>query len=237
MKNSRDFINSFNKIENTLKELTGNTTSDAKNIPFTSMIQKAKRSNAVIRRFESDLREFAELRNAIVHDSRGHDHAIAEPHLSTVEEIKVLAEKVTEPKKVFPEFQSKVEAFQVDDTLSSVLKRVRENHYSQFPIFKKDEFYGLLSENGITNWLAGVAGEDIISIEETSIAEIFKHQEEHDNYIFVSRDTSIYQVEEEFKKCLEVGRRLDAVLINQKGKRDGGALLGIITSADILNIT
>lgn len=45
----------------------------------------------------------------------------------------------------------------------------------------------------MTNWLARVSEEDIISIEETERVEIFNHQEKDNKYLFFSRGISIYE--------------------------------------------
>jgi len=68
-----------------------------------------------VRRFREDLREFADLRNAIVHD-RMHDEVIAEPNSWAVERIGMIANLLTAPPAVIPLFEKRV--FTVDEEQS-----------------------------------------------------------------------------------------------------------------------
>src|SRR5699024_11877381 len=79
-----------------------------------------------LKRYRDDLLEFAELRNAIVHNRIDTDYAIAEPHLSVVESIEAIEQEITEPKKVYPLFSRKVIIFQESDSLRELLTVIRD---------------------------------------------------------------------------------------------------------------
>ncbi len=63
-RNSDRFIIVFNRIEKSLEKISGFSSY----MPFPRLIDKTKHLNAVIRKFEQDLRECGDLRNAIVHN-------------------------------------------------------------------------------------------------------------------------------------------------------------------------
>lgn len=199
------------------------------------MIGKLKASNAIIRRYSDDLLELADLRNAIVHERTDPNFAIAEPHDLIVKKLEMIEWELTKPKAVIPLFSKQVHSFELNAPLSQVLIRIRETAFSQFPIYEGKKFVGLITENGITNWLAQNVEEDIISIQETQLRELLQFEEILDNYIFISRATSIYEASEFFKEHFQKGHKLDAILITHSGD-ENETLLGIITVADIIDI-
>lgn len=229
MKNSDRFLASFNTIEKMLKRYSNHD----RYVPFQRLVDLSGKSNAVIRKYRDDLKEFADLRNAIVHERTNPHYVIAEPHDSIVVQIESIERELASPLKVIPFFQREVKSFRSDDSIADVLKTIQAYAYSQFPIYENGIFKGVLSENGITYWLAKKVLEDIISFSETTIGEVLSYQEDLNNYKFADKNTSIYEVQEIFQ--LPVYRdipKLDAVLITEHGKPDE-ALLGIITVWDI----
>ena len=86
VRNSDRFIVAYNRIEKVLAEKA-----DVNGyFPFYRLIDKVKITNSVVRKYEDDLREFGDLRNAIVHDRTGIDYVIAEPHDDIVERIELI---------------------------------------------------------------------------------------------------------------------------------------------------
>lgn len=229
IKNSDRFISSFNRIDHKIRS-EGNY---ERRIPFSRVVEYACKHNAVVRRFKVDLLEFAELRNAIVHQSSPPEFVIAEPHSSIVEKIEEIERELLEPKLVIPEFRRKVECFTIYDSLAKVLASIKANQYSQFPIYGEGRFKGLLTTNGIANWLAHNIQEDIISICEATVADVLLCEENRKNYKFISRNTNIYEAEEIFKDGISKGKRLEALLITENGN-PSEKLLGIVTTWDMV---
>lgn len=232
IKNSDLFLTAFNRIETYLKREEGN----AIYINFTDIIRTTKKSNPVVRRYEDDLIELAYLRNAIVHKKTDAMYAIAEPHETIVKKIEMIEEKLTAPKLVYPTFNRPVQMFQINDTLSTMLEVVNEKSFSQFPIYDDHLFKGLITGNGLTNWLAKNVEDDYLSRNETHLKEILLCEEDGANYSFISRDTSVYEAVDIFTSQMNKGRRLEALLITHNG-RPTETLLGIITSWDIIDIS
>lgn len=233
MRNSDRYLVSFNAIEKALKVYVQNNNY----ISFTRLIQLAKRSNAVVRRYYEDLKEFAELRNAIVHDTIDIDYAIAEPHDEIVKKIEQIEQEIIQPKKVIPLFNRKVTTFQSENTLANILKTINRFSYSKFPIYQNGRFIGLLTKEGIVNWLATHVDDlDSLSFSKIQIKDMLVHQKKNKNYLFINRDTTIYEVKEIFKKYVErESARLDALLITEHGDKNE-ALLGIVTLEDLIKV-
>jgi hypothetical protein len=93
MTNSEIFLDTYNKIDSYLKKIDNYDS-------YVNFSQKVKNSrNPVIQRFKDELISFGELRNAIVHNPKIGNQAIAEPHENTVIRIQKIYEKITNKKK------------------------------------------------------------------------------------------------------------------------------------------
>ncbi|TFB22913.1 CBS domain-containing protein [Filobacillus milosensis] len=232
MKDSERFLFAFNKIEKYLNDHLGG---NGHHTGFSQAVNKVSQNHKIVQRFKDDLLEFAVLRNAIVHERTEPEYVIAEPHESTVEKIENVMQELTEPKKVIPRFSREVKSFSVSDSLTDILIVIKESSFSQFPVYEGEEFKGLITGNGITNWLAKTVEDDVLSREDTKLEEILGYEEGPDNYQFVSRDLTIYEAEDIFKEQVNKENRIDAILITHSGKSDE-SLLGIISSWDIIDI-
>jgi predicted transcriptional regulator len=231
MQNSERFLVAFNLIEKQLRTII------RKNyyISFYKAVEIASKTNAEVRSFREDLKEFSDLRNAIVHERTEANFIIAEPHDTAVQKMEFIEKEISKPKKAIPLFQSEVTTFQANDTLEDLLKSIDENRFSQFPVYNDNEFVGLITEGGITRWLSHVRHKDVISFSEVMLQDIIAYEEVGNNYRFVSRETNIYEIKEIFLQQFEEKQtKLNALLITQHGKPNE-ALLGIITAWDIIN--
>jgi predicted transcriptional regulator len=106
--------------------------------------------------------------------------------------------------------------------------------YTQFPLYDGEKFMGLLSENGITKWLAKNV-EDGIFDGDTLLSDVISFEEEENNFSFINREASIYEAKEAFRNYIDKGLELDALLITHSGSAHE-KLMGIITRWDIITI-
>ncbi|WEG11140.1 CBS domain-containing protein [Pullulanibacillus sp. KACC 23026] len=225
------FIQAFNRIDQILTPKSNRGYQ-----PFQRRVREYALVNATVKRHQYDLLKFADLRNVIVHEYVNPNFVIAEPHESTVKKIELIEKELTNPTTVISLFSKNVKAFTSTDTLTTMLTTIREKAYSQFPIYEGTTFIGLLTENGITNWLARNIEQEIFSLNETQLGEIVSHEEESKNFIFINRDTTLDEAEELFKGSTKKGIKLDALLITHNGKSTE-RLLGIITIWDFIEIS
>ena len=96
MDNAQRFLNAFAMIEKQLKQITGVTRYSR----FYQLLNQASRSSGLVRKYEMELQEYADLRNAIVHQRSDEGHIIAIPIDEVVTEIEELARKICEPPRV-----------------------------------------------------------------------------------------------------------------------------------------
>lgn len=230
-RNSDRFIFAFNRIEKSMEKVSGLSSY----ISFQRLIDKSKHLNAVIRKFERDLRECGDLRNAIVHNRTDSEYAIAEPHDDIVELIEYIDRELSKPVTVGDRFLRKVHILQATDTLAYGLKLIREKKFNQIPIYQRNKFIGLVTATGITYWLADNMTDEKISREMPTLLDIYSHEKQKNTYRFIRMDLSVYEAEEYFKKSVAEGKRLEALLITESGRPEE-KLLGIITPLDLMKI-
>lgn len=226
-RNSEIFLTSFNRIDKRLKSFL----TKKKDVGFTRAVKILRNSNAVVKRYSNDLLEFAELRNAIVHNKIDTDYAIAEPHDSIVKKIVMIEEELTEPKKVAAQFYRKVETFQINDTLEQMLEKINEKGFTKFPLYDGPNFRGLITEKGISMWFAENSEKNP---KEVLLKEVLTYEQEG-NYKFISAETTVLEAVDIYKGKVGNGTRLQALLITKSGYPSKD-LLGIITSLDMMKI-
>ncbi|WPK12882.1 hypothetical protein R6U77_04020 [Lysinibacillus louembei] len=228
--NSDRFITAFNRIDHTLREIA-----DVKEyMPFYRLLDRARRKNPLVQKYEDDLRAYADLRNAIVHHRTSIDFVIAEPHIQVVEEIEAIDAALAKPKLVGQLFRKHVTAFQTTDSLTYMLKVIRKRKYTQFPIYTGQQFQGLITTVGITNWLATSMGKGNWA-KHVTLQDILFHERKLKNYKFISKAMTVYEAEEIFKQGVERGQRYEALLITEHG-RPHQKLIGMVTPIDIMEI-
>ncbi|WP_025116874.1 CBS domain-containing protein [Lysinibacillus fusiformis] len=229
--NSDRFLTAFNRIDHRLRDIVG-----IKDFtPFYRLIDQAKKKEVLVKKYEDDLRSYADLRNAIVHHRTSINYVIAEPHTDVVERIEYIDATLAKPMLVGQMFRKRVLVFQENDSLKHVLKVIHQRKYTQFPVYFNKQFRGLITTVGITNWLASKMGVDCLPKGIPTLHDILMHEKNRVNYKFVSRYITIYEAEEIFKQGVERGRRFEALLITEHGKPHQ-KLIGIITPLDIVKI-
>lgn len=226
MGNSERYLSAFAAIEKYLKKICNFDTWAT----FSQVVNEASRRISVVRRFEDDLKEFAELRNAIVHE-RGGGYIIAEPNLRAVERIEQILDVITNPPKVIPTFQVEVLAFDVHTPVAKAVESMAKKDISQVPITDKDNFMALLTTDTITRWLGLNVKDDIFCLNESIIGKVLEYSESFDNYKFISKKSTLIETMEAFHLFEDQGKRLDAALITESGKVKE-KIIGIVTVAD-----
>jgi CBS domain-containing protein len=229
--NTDRFLTTHNKIEEYLNKLVNPKT----HLAYNDLINKAISSgNHTINRYQHDLRQFGRLRNAIVHTQRGEDFTIAEPNDWAVNRIENLAELITNPPKVKNFLKSKVIWVNADGSVAEALTLMISRNLSQAPIFKGDEFIGLLTANTIARWLAAnINSTPVSGLRQENVLEIFETStEDRENYCFLPLKSSIVAALDEFEKFERNGKRLEAILFTPSGKSSTD-IQAIMTTWDI----
>lgn len=227
MTNSAKFLDAFAAIEKHLRAIVRADRSTT----FSILVDKVAAQSVIVRRYRDDLKEYADLRNAIVHE-RSDGRAIAEPHEQVVHEIQRLSKLVLDPPVVLPAFQKSVQTVEKTDSIRDVLRFFSPRNFSQVPVTSEGHVVGVLTTNTVSRWLASEASKDMVDLRDHSVADALRHTEHQENWRLVSRSTSLADVVDYFDSAEESGKRLDAILVTQAG-RSTDSLLGIITIHDM----
>jgi CBS domain-containing protein len=230
MLNSEKFLQAFANIEKRLRRMT----SCKKSVPFFQVIDRAAERDPAVRRYKDDLKEFADLRNAIVHE-RTDGHPIAEPNSRAVREMERIEVHLTSPPKVLPIFQKEVVGVEVDTPISQAVALMKAGAFSQLPVNRSGRFVGLLTANTVTRWLGASVKDEIVSLTETMVGEVLRHTEDGENHVFLNGEASLFAVLSKFDDFGKRGKPLDAILLTYDGKTER-PLLGIITIYDVPKI-
>lgn len=227
MTNAEKFIEIYNKVDKLLKDIDKEEYQS-----FTSKVRSSK--NPLIKAFREKLIDYAELRNAIVHNPKVGGQFIAEPLDVIVNDFEGILKKLQNPKKVIPLFQFDVIGVKPDDKLDGMLKIMKEKSFSQFPIFDEHgNIIEVINTNTISRWLGRNIIDNEIIVENPKVRGLITDIEFPKNFRFISRNTDIYTAYRLFINQIEQEKRnLDALFITSSG-RNGEKLLGLITIEDI----
>jgi RNase P protein component len=229
MDRTQQFLNRFNELEQFLRDATNSK----REVPFGSLIGRTSQQNAAVRRYERDLREFADLRNAIVHEHpRG--HVIADIRKEALDEFTAMADQIMAPERVYPLFRREIHVYQENDRLTKAVKDLWESGHSQI-IVRVDKMLTLLSSQGITRWLGSQVNGQAIDLADASVGDALTYEEEG-GIAFLSRNAPLDEARELFLSFpTRHSQRLRAVVITENG-RPTEAPLGLITASDLVEL-
>ncbi len=227
---SGKFETAFNRIHKALKEMVKGTDSDA----FVELLYSGYKNHSLVRKYKSELHQFAKLRNAIVHERVNADFYIAEPHIEVVERIEEIAREFEKPQTALSIATSPVFYYYEDAYLKDVLKVINKFDFTRFPVYDKDDKYvALLTSTEIIQWMAKHFSDSVVHFEDVRVKELLTKGK---NYFvtFVDEDASLYHIEELFERYHTRGKKLQAVIITETGDRHGKPI-GVITPWDLLD--
>lgn len=197
-----------------------------------------RRKDKIINNYFDELDFHRGFRNILAHSHMSGKPPVAQPSDTVIEEIMILINKIKSPKKAFNLFKKDVKHFNYDDGLGEVLKFVNENQYSQFPVFEGNQLKGLITENGITQFLSRSVKDDIFLISETNVSDVITLDEAKDSWEIVSSNALLIDIKDVFSRKLNAGNSLFAILISNRGTviEKPEDIIGIITPWDLPEI-
>lgn len=229
--NSERFLIAFSAIEG---EMNRRVKSD-RYVSYSELVRRMSVLDRNYRRFQRNLEEFGDLRNAIVHE-RIDGEVIAEPHLKIVESIEHIAQLLTEPERVSENYLSNVDYCLDTDTLSNTIQKLISKHYSKLPVYDQNmRFNGLITTDLIYEYLVTNISKIKGEIPEITINEMLVQDEKKRVVEFIPTLTSLLSVVIHFEQSLASGNRLNALIITQDGASNQKPL-GIISVSDLPKI-
>ena len=123
----------------------------------------------------------------------------------------------------------------INDTVESTIKDMVDKTYTHVPILENGIIKGVFSESSLLDIVDTESG--IIIDKNTKFADILEYlklgNHSTEEFIFISRNKNIYDVEDIFKDYFIRKKRVGCVYITESGKADE-SILGMLTAWDVL---
>lgn len=223
---STRFLNAFCRIEDELRRRAGGTSRDS----FAFLVDYLSKTLPAIAHYRDDLKEYGELRNAIVHKRLG-DQAIAEPHPEVVLQIEFIADALLSPPQLESRFLKTVTACSIDDPVKDVIASMSRGSFNQVPAYQNGCLIGLLSADVITHWLGDCFQHGVDLNDNITVGDVLKFCRHHD-FAVMSRNATVFDALHSLESGYRKGRRIKAIVITESGDVDGRPI-GIVTTLDL----
>ncbi|MBD7964925.1 CBS domain-containing protein [Fictibacillus norfolkensis] len=220
----------FNQIHGVLKRMNPHEYNDA----FMKLLTETSQKHRYIQNFFYELRQFAKLRNALVHEKLKVRTYIATPSEEAVTLIEKIASLLTRPPAVTNIASKSVATIDLTTPIEEVIQLMHESSYNQLPVYENGVFVFLLTEDGLTSWLASSIRNGTIDLNGHTASEIQDYEKEH-NVAFLGRNINIFELEDMYEDAFQSHRKLEAVIITETGSPLEKPL-GIITTWDLIEI-
>jgi len=223
--NSAIFIDLFTEIEQKLREICD----DRFHSSFSELVRRARVFHPAIQRYGNDLKEFAELRNAITH-TRRENFIIAEPHSDIVKEIRKIRDMMYNPPKLNSLPLNKPYFASPSTPVMEMLKTFAAKGFVRCPVVDKNRVVCLITAKTLARWLT----ESIVTnrdINATLVASLVPFTNPKD-FAIVPAHIDILTIYNMYKRSMKEGNYLQSILITENGGPNS-PLVGIFTPSDI----
>lgn len=228
MDNAERFLSTFAMIEKQLKLIT----SQSRYTKFYLMLEEAARKNRIVARYEIELQEYSELRNAIVHQRDGEGKIIAQPTDDTVATIEHIFELLSNHIPVSKFFLKKIIVCHLEDMILDVEKIMDKNGISKLPVYDQNRIVGIVTIEAIAKWACNALQ---FKSDKMQIKDIVEDIDETDKIFFLSKNESVYHVIKIYTDSLKKGIKVQAILITEDGIKSQKPI-GIVTVKDLPQI-
>ena len=228
--NATEFIACYNKIDSQLRDLYGFKPSQ----PFTDVVRRSAEKNAVVRKYENELADYARLRNAIVHQSTD-GRIIAVPCDDVVENIRLIERLLCSPPTVGETLEDKrIVSIEAELSLRQAVILMARTGYSNIPVYRGKRMIGIINNRRVLRELGDVLAQGRSAdawLSETPVADILAESDLFVYYKYIGKKDSVQAIVDAF----EENRKLLAVCVSENG-RAGERIVNFVTSADLPRI-
>ena len=229
--NASAFLSAYNKIDAQLRAQYNFSSGQS----FTDIVRRCAEKNAVVRRYEDDLAEYARLRNVIVHQSTD-GQFVAVPCDEATREIERIAELLAEPpriREVLPE--KKVVSIEAGISLRQAVLLISRTGHSNLPVYDGRRMVGIVNNRRIIREVGAQLsrGQSVDAfLSETPVGDILDESDMFVYYKYLSENATL----EEVLSAFETNKKLIAVVVSERGKM-GERIRNIVTPADLVHIS
>ncbi|ULG74262.1 CBS domain-containing protein [Macrococcus brunensis] len=227
MGNLDQFLTAFNLLHEAMKKYT------KRDDNFGSLLYQLKEKHPVIKQYQDDIDMARELRNLLVHEKK-ETFNIAEPTTEFIDMLTTIRQQFENPTTVSI-FSKEVISLSDTDSLLKVLELVEQYHVSQYPVFQGQRLLGILTDNGITNWLSSVRKEAPLDLTKYKVSELLSQDDKGASYEVVKQNMPLYEIEKKMiERINQKGQSKLVLLISKTGTiKQREDIIGIITPGDM----
>ncbi|OZI11050.1 hypothetical protein CEW92_13650 [Bacillaceae bacterium SAS-127] len=215
-KNERSlrFEVAFNRIHQQLKQLVPKQAQHS----FIEILHTSAQQHAVVRTHLDELKQFAKLRNAIVHQKTEAHSYIAEPHEEIVKRIEQIDALIAKPADALSIASKPVRTVELHTSLTEVLQMIKQFSYSEYPVFTKGGCKGLLTGKDILKWMAHQQIDGSPTLFDVTVQDLLTEQSTS-TLAFIKKEANIFDVEYLFESYQQSNKKLEALLITPMVRR------------------
>lgn len=221
--NAERFLNAYASIERSLNQML------CKNdyVGFKKLVRLAAKSNSVVQRNEETLKEYADLRNAIVHQRSRMEEIIAEPLDSVTENIEHIADLLNADETVLAYSTSPVHTATETTTVKEAYEILHRIRGDKLPVYSKNGYEGLVTMDHIAGWMmeGNSSSDSVIKLLVTG----------KDRVIFVKRNMPIMEAVLSFEHVMNDMEDAPVILVTENGDMHEQPI-GILSSHDLSRI-
>ncbi len=219
----------YNQIVEHMRKLVGADRS----MNFPQLVAIASRRDPVIRKIALQLREYGNLRNAIVHHGGYPEEIVAEPNEKTVETFRRIVDGIMSPRTLIPAFRREIRCFDLEEKLVEALRHMRDHDFAQI-VIRAGGRLGLLTVRGIARWLASHSDTVSINVDKVTLSQVMEF-EAPDTFLVMRGNQTVNEAQQAFTEALDHRhRRLFAVIVTENGT-DAEDPAGLVTPTDLLD--
>lgn len=229
-----EFVSIFNEVDSYLRKISNY----GETVSHMFVIDRLSVKNKAINNYREELKLYARLRNAIVHNPFGSEiEVIAEPHPEVVKKYRFLKEMILNPQTALAAAikPQKIYSTTMDANAREVMSVMANRNFSYVPVVEaQNRIIGVFSENTVFLYLAR---NEICAVDaKTAISEFAEYlpldRHVSECFEFVAKSATLDDVRDLFQWRLDLHERLGAVFITENGRADE-AILGMLTAWDI----
>ena len=207
-------------------------------IDFATMLVQLK-SKKFFARFYEPITIARKIRNILTHDKSKEYKSILAVSDEIMNSVDSLIKLIEQPIKAIDSSitvkANNIFSQNIDDRIYDAIKVMNEKIYTHIPIYEGKDLIGIFSENVFFNIM--LKEEEILLDKDVTFAAIKQYLdvENHtgEEFLFVDRNKSIFEIEEYFENYFARNERLAVVYITNSGKKTE-QILGMITPWDVL---
>lgn len=231
--------NLFKELEETIRNKCRTVGINTEMSSIDILIKKLAEKNSVVKRYKDELDIIRTVRNINTHQRNQEYGYVVCPNPEMNIRLRKIIDEINNPPTIYNSNmcikRSDIYYQTLQDNVASTIKDMLEKVYTHIPIIENNVLIGVFSENTLLDIVNKNQG--IIVDETTKFKEIeeFLKVENHtsEEFIFISKNKNIYDIEEIFKDYFSRKKRIGCVYITEHGKQSE-SILGMLTAWDVL---